>query len=169
MPKYFVDSAPVAVPEWDDDPNIISDRPPNVIYILPKMSVEIKGRVSSEMFGLTKDNQMEARLGQNELALLIHNIVRWEGPDLSSVPCTRANISRLDPTEPHIARVLEEIAQRNKSPKAPKESAITNLSTKNGATDLITQEPSVSLPLGNGLPRSRLQSAITGHTSKSEP
>jgi hypothetical protein len=168
MTKYFVDSAPVAVPEWDDDPSIISDREPNVIYILPKMSVEVKGRVSSEMFGLTKDNQMEARLGQNELALLIHNVVRWDGPDLGSTPCTRANISRLDPTEPHIVRVLEQIAERNKSPKAPKELATTNLSTKNGAIDSITQEPSVSLQLANGQPPSPLRSAITGRRDRSE-
>src|SRR5678815_5797896 len=101
----FVDKTPIAVPEWDDDGTIISDRPPDVIWIRPKMNVMIRGLVTSEMFGMSKGMDLEARLGANETALLIHNIVRWEGPSFEGRPCTRANIEELDPTDPHLSLI----------------------------------------------------------------
>ena len=167
MSRYFVDAAPIAVPEWDEDPSIISDRPPNVIWIKSKMDVATKGKVTSEMFTLGKDSQLEARLGSQELALLIHNIVKWEGPDFDRVPATRENIMRLDPTEPHIAKVLEVIAERNKSPKAPKGSAIDSTSTNNGAIDSITSEPSISMQLASTPTKSPLRPALDGRRARS--
>lgn len=170
MPKYFVSDAPVAIPEFDPSA-VISDVAPNVIYIKAKMDVATKAKVTSEMFSLGKGGDLEARLGANEMALLIHNIVRWEGPDLGSVPCTPENIKKLDPTEPHIAKVLEEIATRNRSPKAPKASATSDTSTSDTSIDLITrpsQALSPSAPSANGQLRSPLRRSLDGHLSRSD-
>lgn len=168
MTRYFVDSAPVAIPEWDDDPAIISDRAPNVIYIKAKMDVATSAKVKSEMFTVGKDAQLEARLGANELALLIHNILRWEGPDLGSVPCTPERIRQLDPTEPHIAKVLEAIAERNKPPKSPKAEAGINNSMSNGDTGSTIPPQSVSLQLATGVPRSPLLRSLDGRRERSD-
>lgn len=169
MSRYFVTDAPIPIFEWDDDPSIISDTKPNVIYILSKMNVSVKGRVTSELFTVGKAGDLEARLGANETALLVHNVVKWEGPDFDGVPCTPDNIRKLDPTEPHIEKVLEEIAERNKAPKAPKASATTSTSMSAGAIDLPTppsQEPSVSLQLANGQPKSALLRSLDGRREK---
>lgn len=164
MSRYFVNDDLVPVPEWDDDPTIISDRMPNVIYIRSKMSVGMKAKVSSEMFVWNHDRkQLESRFGENETALLIYNIVRWSGPDFDGVPCTRANIVQLDPTEPHIARVLEVIAERNAPPKPPTESLTNNISTNDGSTDSsIPTRSGQTLQLGSGRSISPLRSAIVG-------
>lgn len=120
MSRYFVDGAPVAVPEFDSA--TIADRPPNIIYIKSKMDLATDAKVKNELVTLGADNKtMEAHLGENQLALLIHNIVRWEGPDLGQIPCTVANIRMLDPTEPHIVLVLDEIARRNARSTSPNE------------------------------------------------
>lgn len=168
MSRYFVTDAPVAIPEWEDDTSIISDRKPNVIAIKAKMDVATKGKVTSELFTMGKAGDLEARLGANETALLIHNIVSWSGPDFDGVPCDAAHIRTLDPTEPHIAKVLEEIAIRNKAPSGPKERAATSTSTSAGATDLITPAPSEGARSGNGQSKSPLVSAYIGHLKKSE-
>ena len=164
MSRYFVNAEAIPIPEWEDDPTIISDRPPNVIYIRAKMSVGVKAKVSSEMFLWNADRkELESRFGENETALLIHNIVRWEGPDFAGVPCTRKNIIELDPTEPHIVKVLEAIALRNAPPKPPLASATSDRSTTSGATNSITLTLAPeTAPLGNGERTSPLQSAITG-------
>lgn len=117
MTRYFVSSDPVPVYEFDAT---ASEGAPNVIWIKPRMDMATKGAVQSDLVTLGADGQTaEFRLGANETALLVHNIVRWSGPDLDGVPCDAEHIRRLDPTEPHIARVLEEIARRNKKPVSP--------------------------------------------------
>lgn len=168
MSRYFVTDSPVAIPEWDDDPAIISTTKPNVIYIKSKMDVATKAKVTSEMFTVGKDSQLEARLGANELALLIHNIVKWDGPDFDGVPCTPDRIRTLDPTEPHIAKVLEVIAERNKPPKSPKAEAGISNSTSNGDTGSTIPPQSVSLQLATGVPRSPLLRSLDGHRNRSD-
>lgn len=169
MSRYFVDADAVPIPEWDDDPTIISDRLPNVIYIRSKMSVGVKAKITSEMFSWNATSkELESRFGENETALLIHNIVRWTGPDFDGVPCTRDNIIRLDPTEPHIVAVSEAIAERNAPPKSPAASATPSISTNAGPTDSITPAPDrLTLQLATGGSQSPLQSAITGHRDRS--
>lgn len=168
MSRYFVTDAPVAVPEWDDDPSIISDTKPNVIWVKSKMDVETKGKVTSEMFTMGKAGELEARLGANETALLVHNVVRWEGPDFEGVPCTPDRIRKIDPTEPHWAKVLEVIAERNKAPKSPKALADTSTSTSAGSIGLTTppSQESVSLQLATGQPRSPLLRSLDGHRER---
>lgn len=169
MSRYFVTDAPVPIPEFDAS-EVISDVRPNVIHIRPKMDVATKAKVTSEMFTLGKDNALEARLGSNELALLIHNIVRWEGPDFDGVPCDAAHIRTLDPTEPHIAAVLEAIAERNKSPKVQKASATTSTSTSATSTDstIPPSQEGVSLQLASGVSRSPLLRSLDGHRERLE-
>lgn len=58
------------------------------------------------------------------LAVLEECVVDWEGPKFTDkhgrkVPCTRAQIRRLNPHDPLVQRVLEEIDSRNQEPDAP--------------------------------------------------
>lgn len=158
MSRYFVDSAPVAVPEWDEGA-VISDRRPNVIWIRARMDVATKGKVTSELFTLDKDGTLEAHAGANMLALLTHNIVRWDGPDLDTIACTPENIRRLDPTEPHIARVLEEIGIRNAPQPDP----------KGGTSPGVPSSPGGASPAeGSGMLKSPSRNAITGRHQSSD-
>src|SRR5262245_10652821 len=100
MPRYFVTDPPVPVYEFDPS-EVLSEKPPNIIWIRAKMDLATDSKVKNELLKFGKDTQIEAHLGENELSLLIHNIVRWEGPDLQNVPCDAAHIRQLDPTEPH--------------------------------------------------------------------
>lgn len=170
MSRYFVTDPPVAVYEFDAA-EVLSDTPPNVIYIRSKMDVATDARVKSELTRLGDDNKsMELRLGDNQMALLIHNIVKWEGPDLSQVPCTPANIRALDPTEPHIALVLETIAERNKRKAAPNPKSSTASGSRiNGSPDESPQSAGDrSLPSGNGILKSPLLRALDGHQTRSD-
>lgn len=174
MSRYFVTDPPVAVPEFDPS-DVVSDRPPNVIYIKAKMDMATDAKVKSELTKIGSDNKtMELRLGDNQLSLLIHNIVRWEGPDLGAAPCTLTNIRALDPTEPHIVLVLEEIARRNARPDGPgPKSRAASTSESAGEADSTptargSGEPNLSLQLATGMSRSPLRNAIIGHQRSSD-
>lgn len=170
MSRYFVTDPPVPVPEFDASA-VISDGVPNVIYIKAKMDVATDAKVKSELVKMAGDNKtMEMHLGENQLALLIHNIVRWEGPDLSSVPCTPESIRKLDPTEPHIVLVLDEIAKRNARKVAPnpKSPTASGLET-NGSADASPQNAGgISLQLATATPRSDSRSALVGRLHRSD-
>lgn len=119
MSRYFVNDPPAPVYEFDPDATL-SEAAPNIIWVKSRMDVETDARVKSELVTLGADGKTpEIHTGAHSMALLVHNIVRWEGPDLSMVPCTAENIRRLDPSEPHLQRVLEEIARRNTRRAAP--------------------------------------------------
>jgi len=170
MSRYFVTDPPVPVMEFDPS-EVISDTPPNVIYIKAKMDLATDARVKSELTKIGDDRKtMELHLGENQLALLIHNIVRWEGPDLSSIPCTPDNIRTMNPTEPHLEKVLEEIAERNKrkaapNPKPPTEPGFAT----NGSHDASPPSAAgISLQLATGTPRSPLLRALDGHQRPSD-
>jgi hypothetical protein len=173
MSRYFVTDAPIPVREFNPD-EVVSDTRPNVIYVRARMDVETAGKVSSELVSIGADGKtVEAHLGANQTALLIHNIVRWEGPDFDGVPCDAAHIRTLDPTEPHIALVLEEIAERNKRRESPngRSPATGSTSTSAGSTGSSTppnEAGSLSLQLATGI--SPLRSRITsdGRPNKSD-
>jgi hypothetical protein len=170
MSRYFVTDPPVPVYEFDPA-DVISETQPNVIYIRAKMDVATDAKVKSELVTMGADNKtVEMRLGENQLALLIHNIVKWDGPDLKDVPCTVANIRALDPTEPHIVLVLDEIARRNARPPSPNpKSAAGSTSAKNGAAGSIGSDPpGVSLQLATGTGKSFLRHVMDGRPIKSE-
>lgn len=189
--RLFVTDPPVPVYEFDPA-QVISTTPPSVIYIRARMDVETSGKVSSELVKLGDDRAIESHLGANQTALLVHNIVRWEGPlfletDADNQPlldgqgrtipirCTPENIRKLDPNDPFIADVLEEIARRNRKRESPKgASATTNGATSAGVGDSIASPPnpanndSVSLQLATGRSRSSLLTAVAGHRNRSD-
>lgn len=133
--RFFVTDAPVAISEFDPA-EVVSDTPPNIIWIRARMDVETQGKVQSELVKLDGEGKAELHAGANQTALLIHNVVRWEGPDFEQldeadevmrdaagrpiyVPCTPENIRQLDPREPFIEKVLDEIAERNRKRTSP--------------------------------------------------
>lgn len=175
MSRYFVNDPPVAIPEFEAGSVLGADgqpQRPNVIYIKSRMDVETRGKVRNELYGLAPDGKTpELRAGLNDMALLLYNIVRWEGPDLGQISCSPANIRKLDPNEPHIAQVLEEIARRNAPRTAPDpKSPAGSGSSSDGSLDLRMSAPaseSVSLQLATMTPRSTLRSALDGRLNKS--
>ena len=102
----------------------------NAIRILPKMSYGVRQRVigaAAKLIPTKAGNRKERRaarkarggqdvdfdVGAYQIALLVHNIVGWQGPAFAGVACTPANIERLDPDEPLVAKVIQEIGERN--------------------------------------------------------
>lgn len=189
--RYFVTDPPVPIYEFDPA-TTLSNTPPNVIWIRARMDVETSGKVTSDLFTMDKESGLEARVGANQTALLVHNIVKWEGPGFVEqdaegnplrdgagnpipIPCTPENIRTLDPNEPHIAAVLDEIATRNKKRTSPnpKSAPMPNGSTTAGAASSTSQRPSLasddnlSLQLATGGPRSSLLSAVDGRLNRS--
>jgi len=172
MPRYFVTDPPVAVPEFNPA-TTASDQPPNVIYIRARMDVETRGKVMSELFTLDAGGTaVDARLGANETALLVHNIVRWEGPDLGGVPCTPETIRRLDPTEPHIARVLAEITRRNAPAASPNPKSPGGRPSTSGGAPVWSAGPRAAAgrpaPSATLISPSALPSASDGHPNRSD-
>ena len=106
----------------------------NTVYIKAKMSAGTKALLEDEIKasgtgrvrgGDAPDEDIEmSGFGSYGMLLRIHNIVAWEGPDFTDasgkpIPCTRANIERLDPDDPLVEAVREEIGKRNQRRRAP--------------------------------------------------
>lgn len=92
----------------------------NTVHIKAKMDARTRALVKSSITARGGGQDFELRnLGGYELALLEHNIVRWEGPEFEGVPCTAAHIGRLDPDQPLVAEVLERIGELNAPPESP--------------------------------------------------
>jgi len=106
----FVDTSRVAVTEGED-----------TIYVKARMDFETQSRVRDALarFGTSSNGEeIMVTLGAQNLALMVHNIVAWEGPGFTDaagrpVPCTRENVGRLDPDEPIIDKVLAKINELN--------------------------------------------------------
>ena len=112
--------------------------PDNIVYIRAKMDRKTRARVQDDLLRLQISLEPTAPGGEGrgegseesatvnatvgietqKLAYLIHNIVRWEGPDFvdergRAIPCTRQRIEQLDPDAPLFERVVQEIERRN--------------------------------------------------------
>lgn len=108
----------------------------NVIFIKPKMDYGTRAKVIGEAAKIVAkawaqqnrqqrraargrkgqgSQEMEIDVGAHQLALLVHNIVGWQGPAFAGVACIREHIEMLDQDEPLVATVIEEIADRNAS------------------------------------------------------
>lgn len=160
MSRYFVTDPPVPIPEA-----VIGDTPPNVIWIKARMDVETRGRVRHEIIASSSVRAAEGNPGNSETALLIHNIVRWEGPDLDGVPCDAAHIRALDPTEPHLVLVLNAIGERNEPRESLKKGlAAPSTSERPGAADLIARPVSAApiLRSANGILKLHSRSVSAG-------
>jgi len=105
----------------------------DVIYIRPKMDYGTRQRVVGAAAKLTQSpapqgNRRQRRaqraqkkqeqnvdfdVGAYQIALLVQNVLGWDGPSFAGVACTPANIERLDSDNPLVQMVLKEIAERN--------------------------------------------------------
>ena len=146
MSRFFVDPSE-REPIYEFDPNeVISDHPPNVVWIRPRMSLGLRSKAQSAALGMSKGGELEADFSKTQIALATLNILDWEGPDFldkdgKKVPCNPQNIARLVGSDPFISRVLEEIGRRNAPAKSPNpKSPDSNISTIDGSTSLITLE-----------------------------
>lgn len=97
----------------------------DVIYIRAKMSYGVKQRLTSKAAHISmgsadgKTARASADVGAYQLAILTFNVVRWTGPSFDGVPCIDANIEDLDPDDPLVEKVLEEIERRNTKAPSP--------------------------------------------------
>jgi hypothetical protein len=88
----------------------------NTISIRPKMDLGTRNRCMDALTSISKENgevDMELHIGAYQLALMEENVLSWRGPAFAGMPCTPANIAKLDPDDPLVERVLEEITARN--------------------------------------------------------
>lgn len=114
----------------------------NTIYVRARMDAQTRGLYLNELKRLRVKKDVGeteevdyAAMGTAEVLLRVFNIVAWEGPDFlddhgAPVPCTRANILRMDPLTQLYEMVGERIAELN----APRESPDPNAVTPSGAT-----------------------------------
>jgi len=101
----FVNGQPVAVTLGE-----------NTIMIRPKMDFGVKNRCMDALAAIGQENgtaDVALHIGAYQVALMVENIVGWQGPDFVGVACNAANIAKLDPDEPLVELVLQEIAARN--------------------------------------------------------
>jgi hypothetical protein len=135
MPS-FVSKETVDISEFDPA-EVISDVTPRVITIRAKMNYAQDAAVKGAVMQIGPDGkQVEFNPGNSIVALLVQNIVRWRGGDLEGVPCTRENIEQLDPQDPFVARVADEIGVRNRR----RETFDPNAPTTNGAAPSTANE-----------------------------
>lgn len=80
------------------------------IWVKPRMDFGTHQRVHGSAY---KQNGTPD-VGEYTIALLIHNVVRWEGPSFAGRPCTPENIERLDPDEPLVDLVMQTIREGNR-------------------------------------------------------
>lgn len=86
----------------------------NTVYIRGKMDLGTRNRCLDALAVISPSGgSMESHLGEYATALMVNNILGWEGPAFAGVECTPANIARLDPDEPIVEAVLAEIGRRN--------------------------------------------------------
>ncbi len=176
MSRFFVTDPPVAIREFDET-EIVSDKPPNVVFIRARMDVATRGKVSGELLKLGENGQgLEGHLGNNNLALLLHNIIRWEGPDFVDemgrpIPCSPENIKKLDTNDPFIEHILDEIGERNKKRESPKSGSATNSGFTSATAPGLIASPasdgeSQSLQSANGNSKLTLRRASAGRPGK---
>jgi hypothetical protein len=100
----------------------------NTIYIKARMDIDTRAAVQNEVRAAENEVTEEtvvSHIGSYRRAMLLHNIVAWEGPAFAGIPCTRENIGRLDPQEPLIVKVAQEIGRQNAPREAPDPNAVT--------------------------------------------
>lgn len=134
----FVSEEKVAVTVADD---------PNTIYIKPRMDFGTRNRVHGTATHVTTKKGEEATaefdIGAYQIALLIHNIVGWSGPDFDSVACTHANIEKLEPDDPLLEEALKQINARNTQRAATSPNLTSSLNeSASGSTRKTATKPS---------------------------
>lgn len=105
----------------------------DVIFIRPKMDYGTRQRVNGAAAKVRQSSvgnrrqrraakargekiEMDLDVGAYQLALLVENVLGWQGPSFVGFACEAKNIERLDPAEPLVAQVIQQIADRNVDP-----------------------------------------------------
>jgi hypothetical protein len=114
----FIDTSKVEVRDGD-----------NVIFIKRRMDFGTKCRVEDTLTQMALVNgrtgDIRFTVGAQRLALAVHNIVGWDGPDFvdpttkRAVPCTPEAIERLDPTYPLLVQAQLRITELNADREVP--------------------------------------------------
>lgn len=141
----FVDTTRLAVTEGD-----------NTIYIKPRMDFGTKSRVQDALARISSgsstagDTTILVTIGAQNLALMVHNIVAWDGPAFTDqqtgklAACTPANIERLDPDLPLVEAVLARISEVNlPRGSSPNGTASTASGTPEPAASLVDASLSI--------------------------
>ena len=88
----------------------------NTVWIRPRMGLDMRNKVRDVVWQLTPgaggEVEVTRHLNEYNTALLVYNIVRWEGPGLAGVPCTAESIRSLDPTDPETVALVEAVLAR---------------------------------------------------------
>lgn len=107
----------------------VADENGNTVTVRAKMSISVNANVVAELKRFNR-----TAYGQ-DLALLVHNIVAWDGPLFQDdagrpVKCNRQNIFSLDPTNSGWAalqtKVLTKIDELNRKPTVETEETDPN-------------------------------------------
>ena len=127
----------------------------------------IKARMDFDSYALVEDKMMRLRLNQTkgnvkkaaemqidahmttsaqQKALLQENVKAWSGPSFvdgreKPIPCTRANVGMLNPVDPFVIQVLEEIDRRNSPPDV---SDVPGQAAQNGEDPTIASTAAIS-------------------------
>lgn len=143
----------------------------DAIYIRPKMSFAQRERAEDAVRAISGTvggaASVAVNIGAYRIALLHINVLDWEGPSFQGVKCTPENIDRLDPDEPLIERVMEEIANRNpmggkRAAPAVKGDGTDPLSASGNDGSALLPEGWTQSESGNGTPTSYSPNGITG-------
>jgi hypothetical protein len=170
-----------SIPVYEFEPSEVERGTPiNCIVVRARMNVEIAGQVQDEMRKRNAASGMDGEQGVASVALLVHNILSWSGPDFDDLPCTPANIASLPPAtlDPFIEKVINTIATNNRKrespnarlPATPASSASagepdSRLSAR--AENRAVDPRPISLQLATTTSPSPLRSALAGHLNKS--
>ena len=101
---------------------------PNTITIRTKMDFGVYSAFMDDLLAISGPKlDITKHIGALNVALMVHNIVGWEGPGFlgpdgkTTLPVTPENIRHLDPDDPLVERVLAEVQERNPlfRPSAP--------------------------------------------------
>lgn len=103
----FVDTTRIPIREGAD-----------TFWIKPRMDFGTKCLVEDTLTRMAitdgQTGELQFSFGARKLALAIHNIVAWEGPDFTDVVCTPENIKKLDSNYPVFVKAREEINRLNR-------------------------------------------------------
>lgn len=72
-----------------------------------------KSRRAAKAKGEKAETSMDFDVGAYQIALLVHNLLGWQGPSFAGVTCSPTMIETLNPNDPLVKVVIEEITDRN--------------------------------------------------------
>lgn len=110
---------------YDQDGQLLQ---PNWMEIREKMDLDTRGKVTGSMIKVGADaagqTQVDFDLAANQKATLLYNILAWGGPDLEDddgrpLSINEQTVGQLDPDQPLVGKVMDEIARRNPVRKSP--------------------------------------------------